>query len=375
MKIGIEAQRLFRSNKHGMEIVALEVIKQLQQIDNSNEYVVFAKEGEDMDCISETSNFDIETVKGFSYPDWEQISLPKAANEHDIDLLHCTANTAPLFCNKPLVITLHDIIYLENISFSGSAYQNFGNLYRRWVVPEVIQKCNAIITVSEYEKNKIVEALQLPEEKIHVVYNAANKVFRVYDDQELLNNIRATYKLPKDFILFFGNTAPKKNTAGVLQAYAQLCKTTANPMPLVITDCKAEYIARLLKDVDAEHLMEHIILPGYVPFDDMPYLYNLATLFLYPSLRESFGMPILESMQCGTPVITSTTSAMPEVAGPNAMMIDPYAPDELALAIDRILSDSELYQQKVNYGFEQAAKFSWKNAARQVLNTYHHALN
>jgi glycosyltransferase involved in cell wall biosynthesis len=375
MKIGIEAQRLFRSNKHGMEIVALEVIKQLQQIDNENDYIVFAKEDEDMNCISETPNFDIETIKGFSYPDWEQISLPRAAKEHDVDLLHCTANTAPLFCNKPLVITLHDIIYLENISFSGSAYQNFGNLYRRWVVPEVIQKCDAIITVSEYEKKRIIEALQIPEDKVHVIYNAANSVFKVYQDRLMLTKIRERYHLPEDFILFFGNTAPKKNTKGVIEAYTRYHQENSDTLPLVITDCKEEYIGQYLQELDASHLMEHIILPGYIPFDDMPYLYNLATLFLYPSLRESFGMPILESMQCGTPVITSTTSAMPEVAGPGAMLVDPHAPEQLSLAIKDLLTDQALYEEKIRYGFEQSSKFNWENAAQQVLNTYKQVLN
>jgi glycosyltransferase involved in cell wall biosynthesis len=375
MKIGIEAQRLFRSNKHGMEIVALEVIKQLQQIDNENDYIVFAKEDEDMNCISETPNFDIETIKGFSYPDWEQISLPRAAKEHDVDLLHCTANTAPLFCNKPLVITLHDIIYLENISFSGSAYQNFGNLYRRWVVPEVIQKCDAIITVSEYEKKRIIEALQIPEDKVHVIYNAANSVFKVYQDRLMLTKIRERYHLPEDFILFFGNTAPKKNTKGVIEAYTRYHQENSDTLPLVITDCKEEYIGQYLQELNASHLMEHIILPGYIPFDDMPYLYNLATLFLYPSLRESFGMPILESMQCGTPVITSTTSAMPEVAGPGAMLVDPHAPEQLSLAIKDLLTDQALYEEKIRYGFEQSSKFNWENAAQQVLNTYKQVLN
>ncbi len=375
MKIGIEAQRLFRNNKHGMEIVALEVIKQLQQIDNENKYVVFAKEDQDMGCITETDNFKIAPLNSFAYPDWEQIALPFAVNKHEVDLLHCTANTAPLFCNKPLVLTLHDIIYLENLSFSGSAYQNFGNLYRRWVVPGVIHKCDAIITVSEFEKENITEALKIPAEKVHVVYNAANPVFRVYEDRNLLNNIADKYALPKEFILFFGNTAPKKNTQRVLQAYAQYAKRVIDPIPLVVTDCDKPYITRLLEEANAVDLLSRIILPGYVSFEDMPYLYNLATLFLYPSLRESFGMPILESMQCGTPVITSSTSAMPEIAGEDAMLVDPYHPEQIANAIDKLLSDNNLYKSKVKHGFEQAARFSWKNAAQQVLDIYQQVMN
>src|SRR5579864_898309 len=143
MRIGIEAQRIFRPKKHGMEVVAMELIRQLQQQDTTNEYVIFAKNDTDRECILPTKNFTIQTPPGKTYIDWEQLQLPRAVEKANLDILHCTCNTAPLFPGAPLLLTLHDIIYLEKTDFNGTAYQNFGNLYRRWDVPRIVKKCLA----------------------------------------------------------------------------------------------------------------------------------------------------------------------------------------------------------------------------------------
>ena len=150
MRIGIEAQRLFRERKHGMEVVALETIRELQKLTHSHEIVVFVKEDNHV-CITSNDTMEVVQLPSSPYPVWEQLSLRKALNKHKVDLIHCTANTAPLFLKKNLILTLHDIIYLESVSFSGSAYQNFGNLYRRFIVPKIVDQCSFIITVSNYE--------------------------------------------------------------------------------------------------------------------------------------------------------------------------------------------------------------------------------
>ena len=158
MIIGIEAQRIFRTKKHGMDMVALELIRNLQRIDQKNEYVIFVKPDEDRQVIKESANFRIVELGGGPYPIWEQIALPRAAKKMGCDILHCTSNTAPVFSRVPLVITLHDIIYLESISLlkkGGTWYQKLGNMYRRWVVPPVVKKAKKVITVSHFEKDRI----------------------------------------------------------------------------------------------------------------------------------------------------------------------------------------------------------------------------
>src|SRR6476659_10166907 len=157
MRIGIEVQRIFRRKKHGMEVVGIELIREIQRLDTENEYILFARKDDDRDCIQATPNFHIQTRRSLSYADWEQVVLANAVKKAKLDLLHCTCNTGPIICPAPLVLTLHDIIYLENLNFKGTSYQNFGNLYRRFVVPRIVNKSDLIITVSGFEKNVIVE--------------------------------------------------------------------------------------------------------------------------------------------------------------------------------------------------------------------------
>ena len=170
MKIAIEAQRIFRTNKHGMDFVALESIRELQKIDHENEYFIFVTPGEDR-CLEESENVHIIELKCPTYPLWEQVALPHAVKKVMPDLLHCTSNTAPLQCSVPLILTLHDIIYLEKRhSSSFTWYQEMGWFYRRMVVPRVLANCEKIITVSQFERKRILDVLHLPEEQLVAVY-------------------------------------------------------------------------------------------------------------------------------------------------------------------------------------------------------------
>lgn len=159
MKIGIEAQRIFRPRKHGMDVVAIELIKNLKELDKENEYLIFGRNGVN-DIFSEMPNFQIHTFPALTYADWEQFHLVKKIKKLQPDILHCTANTAPLYLPIPLIVTIHDIIYLEKVDFKGTAYQNFGNLYRRFIVPKIAEKAELILTVSEFEKQNIIEKIK-----------------------------------------------------------------------------------------------------------------------------------------------------------------------------------------------------------------------
>ncbi|MGB5929631.1 MAG: glycosyltransferase family 1 protein [Cyclobacteriaceae bacterium] len=370
MRIGIEAQRLFRKKKHGMEVVALEVIRHLQEIDHENEYFVFVKDDEDSDCLNKTANFEIVTLPAASYPVWEQVHLPKAAKKYNLDVLHCTCNTAPLLTSIPMVLTLHDIIYLESVRFKGTAYQNFGNLYRRYLVTKIVGKCEKVLTVSHFEKEKIVDRLGLNPNKVQVVYNAINRNFRKVEDEAALIRIREEYALPTDFILLFGNTAPKKNTIGALKAYVSYCEAVSDPLPMVITDIDPQFIEKLLQELKATHLRKNLHLKDYIAFDQLPIVYSMASFFLYPSLRESFGMPILEAMACGTPVITSDTSSMPEVSGGAALLSDPFEPASITEQMVKLHDDEKLRSDLRSKGLARASEFNWSNTAAEVLSVF-----
>jgi glycosyltransferase involved in cell wall biosynthesis len=375
MKIGIEGQRLFRKKKHGMDMVALELIKNLQEIDKENEYVVFVKPDEDSEALQETDNFKIVELDGGSYPMWEQSALPKAAAKEGCDLLHCTSNTAPVKSKVPVMITLHDIIYLESISIfkkSGTWYQKLGNMYRRWVVPKVVKKSKKIITVSKFERERIRKFFNFREDdqRLVAVYNGVSRHFNPVTDEAIRKEVRKKYDLPENYLFFLGNTDPKKNTEGVLKAYANYVEQADDPAMLVMLDYEEWALNKVLADIGKKDIRKHIYLPGYIVNTDLPAIYSMATVFLYPSLRESFGIPMLEAMGCGTPVITSNTSSMPEVSGGKAKIIDPYQPQQITEAIFELMNDPELRQKLVEDGLKQAAKFTWKNMAIDVKAIY-----
>lgn len=371
MKIAIEAQRIFRKEKHGMDYVALETIRELQKIDTQNEYFILVSPGEDV-CLQESANMHIVIVRCPSYPLWEQIGLPLALKKIKPDLLHCTSNTAPLFCNIPLVLTLHDIIFLENKRGKNqSLYQNLGRCYRRMVVPRILPKCKKIITVSHFECEHISEFLHLEKETLAAVYNGYSAHFRPIENTY---NTTSKYLDSRQYLFFLGNTDPKKNTAKVLQAYAIYLEKSRHPLPLLIADLKETVIDEYLQELKLTSIKKMLYYPGYIPNNELPAIYSGASVFIYTSLRESFGIPILESMACGTPVVTSRTSAMPEIAGTDGILVNPYKAEEIADAILRLEEDPEYYKAQVHYGLERVKQFSWENTAKGVLKIYKETL-
>jgi glycosyltransferase involved in cell wall biosynthesis len=376
MKIGIEAQRIFRKKKHGMDMVALELVRNLQSIDTENEYLIFVKPDVDDTVIKETANFKIVKLDGGFYPLWEQIALPRAAKKAGCQILHCTSNTAPIFTSIPLVVTLHDIIYMESsylkiLRGTGTLYQKFGNAYRKLFVPMIVKKSKKIITVSHFEKNRIGQFFGMGNDpRLEAVYNGVSEHFKVVTDQDELQRVKEKYHLPERYFFFLGNTDPKKNTKGALKAFSDFLKQTGEDIKLVMLDYDRSELDKLLDDIGNADLINKIVLTGYVVNTDLPAIYCQCELFLYPSLRESFGIPMLEAMGCGVPVITSNTSSMPEVAGDAALIIDPYKPEEITAAMIRIISDKKLKTDLIDKGLAQAAKFSWKAMAEHVLAIY-----
>ena len=367
MRIGIEAQRIFRKNKHGMDYVVLQEIKELQKIDIRNEYFVFVAPGEDH-CLTDSHNFHIMEIGGNIYPIWEQSTLPKAAKELNLDILHCTSNTAPINCNIPLILTLHDIIFFEPRDKTNlSIYQNLGWLYRRIVVKRILKKCQRIITVSEFELNNIISKLNIPRKKMAMIYNGYTEWFRPLQDSDLTFR---KYIDESGYFFFLGNTDPKKNTERTLLAYSKYLEKSDIKRKLLMADLDKPYLNEILLKYNIGHIRKDIIIPGYIVNSDLPNIYNNAFAFLYPSLRESFGIPLLEAMACGTPVITSNTSSMPEIGGPYAILINPESSDEIAEMMLKLETDDDFYRKQEEVGLQRAKLFSWRYTAEHLLELY-----
>lgn len=367
MRIGIEAQRIFRKNKHGMDFVVLQEIKELQKMDTPHEYFVFVKPGVDR-CIESSEHVHIIEVNCPSYPLWEQWALPRAARKAGVDILHCTSNTAPIWCDIPLVLTLHDIIFLEpRDKKNKSLYQNLGYFYRRWNVPRILKKCRRIITVSDFELGNIKQKLQLPDSQLKMIYNGYNEWFRPLESDKQQYR---KYIADAGYFFFLGNTDPKKNTERTLVAYAKYLELSEVKRPLLMADLDQEYLNGIIERNGIEAIRDHIVIPGYIINSDLPYIYNNAFAFLYTSLRESFGIPLLEAMACGTPVITSNKSSMPEIAGHDAILINPESSDEIALKMLQLERDTDFYQRQKAVGLERAKLFSWRKTTENLLRLY-----
>ena len=376
MKIGIEVQRLFRKKKYGIETSSLELIKKFQELNPQYEFVVFVKDDVDRNCFSPSTNFKIRAVAGKFFADFEQVFLPIAAKHERIDLLHCTGNTTPYFSPVPIVQTLHDIIFMDPIPRNDSWYQRLGNQYRRKFVPLVSSRSSAIITVSNYEKERIISRLGVDEKKIEVIYNGINeKHYRLYNDPKTVERVRQHYHLPKNFILFLGNPSGRKNPMGVIEAYVMYASKAEHPLPLVTPGLPHKFIVHALKKLNANFDPERFITPGYIRDEDLPYIYSLSELFLFPSLSEGFGLPVIEAMACGTPVITSKISCMPEIAGDAALLVDPLSAPSIAEGLLKFLGDNDYRNEKIQDGLINARRFSWTKTAERVLGVYERVLH
>ncbi len=372
MKIAIEAQRLFRPHKHGIDVVAYELLRRLPLQRDEHEYHVLVKDGKDK-CIGQTGSRTVHETHDAPYAVWEQALLPNYCNLIKADVLHCTANTAPLQLKQPLILTLHDVIFLEKSCVNANWYQRLGNTYRSTIVPSIAKKATHIITVSEFQKNMIAERLSIPIEKISVIHNGVDdRFFTVYEENEIASTLEK-YSIEPGYIFFMANTDPRKNTSGVLKAYAMLVSKFPSSPRLVIKGLTKEQLQQILRQEGLQALHTCIDVIGYVEYEDLPIIYQGASMLWFPSFREGFGLPIIEAMAGGVPVVTSYTSCMPEIAGDAALYINPDYPQTITHAATRILDDKLIALQLSEKGKERARLFTWENAAKLLVNIYNEA--
>ena len=265
----------------------------------------------------------------------------------------------------PTILTIHDLSFLRQPEF-------FSWRRRFWHaslhLPRLINKVDRIVAISENTKRDLIELMAVPEKKITVIYSAANPAFRpIMSDDQRLTNCRQQYNLPKRFILSIATCEPRKNLVNIIRAYDNLrqrCPSLAD-CSLVIAGGQGwkQGAARIAWRQAANR--QDIYWLGYLPADDLPIVYNLASLIVYPSFYEGFGLPVLEAMACGRPVITAATTALPEVAGTAALLIDPADSQALSRAMEQILTNRQLAEQLAQAGRQQASQFSWSKTAEE----------
>ncbi|MEW6231871.1 MAG: glycosyltransferase family 1 protein [Chloroflexota bacterium] len=282
-----------------------------------------------------------------------------------VDLLHSTDHLLPPLRRVRTVFTVHDLVFL----FFPEYHLPLNRWYLTLMMPRFIRRADAVITVSECSRRDLVRLYRLDQARIHVIYEGIDDHFRPVEDREVLAAVRRQYGLPDGFILYVGTIEPRKNLTTLLKAY-QTLKGQGLESKLVIVGKKGWLYQDFFRRLRELGLEGQVIFPGYVPDDDLPAIYSAAQVFAFPSLYEGFGLPPLEAMACGAPVVCSNTSSLPEVVGDAAILVNPRDVGEIVAAIERVIADSTLRDAMRAKGIAQAAKFSWERAARETLEVY-----
>lgn len=293
-------------------------------------------------------------------------AVPRSLGRNRVDLFHGLSHQCPRRSKDyRTVVTFHDVF---SRSFPDAHPPNVRRYYDAWHV-RAAERAEAIVAVSESTKRDLIEYLGVPEERIEVVYEAAGEHFRPAPDEATANAVRKRYGLGRPFVLANGTTSRRKSPDTLLEAFASLSRG-APAVDLVLFGGGEPLRARYLPMIQRLGVEASVRILGPIPVADLPVLYALAEVFVYPSLYEGFGLPVLEAMQCGTPVVSGGGSAMSEIGGDAAVLVDPRSPLDLSRAILRLLDDEELRLDLRRRGLERASHFSWKKAASQTHAVY-----
>ena len=299
----------------------------------------------------------------------EQLELPRILRRHKVDLLHSPHFVLPLLGSPISIATIHDVIYL---ACKQDLPSWTGRMYYRGMMSATARKADRIITVSEFSKVDILRFLKVDPARIEVVYSGVSPAFQPVTDTSRIEEVGRRFSISREFILYAGIYKPRKNHAGLLQAMQKLIAAGVSAQ-LVIAGVAGSGEAELKKLAAELKIVDRVIFTGFISDPDLAALYSAARVYACPSFYEGFGFTLLEAMACGTPVVSSPATSLPEVAGEAALYADPGNPDEFAHALARVFSDAGLRARLVAAGYQNCQRFSWQNAAARTLALYESA--
>jgi glycosyltransferase involved in cell wall biosynthesis len=369
VRIAIDARKL---RDYGIGTYVRNLLRHLARIDQSTEFVVLCRQADAGTVAGLGANFRPVPETSRPYSIREQLSIPMDLRRERADLFHAPHYVLPPLTPCPSVVTIHDCIHLR---FPQYLPNRVAYAYARASLWVATHRSHRVLTVSEASKRDILRYFRVPEKKIDVIYNAIDERFGQPPAAEEIERVRERYQLDGPFILYAGNIKPHKNLERLIEAFHTLRRGGGfdNVRLLIIGDEISKY-ATLRRAVHRNKLHKYVRFFGFVPDETLASLYRLASVFVFPSLYEGFGLPPLEAMASGTPVITSNVSSLPEVVGDAALLIDPYEPDEIADAMRRVLTDATLRDQMRERGLARAREFSWDRSVRRVREIYDEVL-
>jgi len=391
MLIGIDASRANKKNKTGTEWYAYNVIQELKKLISSRDQVIlYSKEELEGDLAILPANFRSKVLRWPPKFLWTQFRLSWEVFWHKPDVLFIPAHTIPIVCPKKTITTLHDVgfenfqnLYSNNpigpnnkiirwvyglffrlLTFGK--YKNNELDYHRWSARLAVKKAAKIITISDFSISQIHKYFPESKGKVYNVHNAYNKNYKPISEQQAIEKIKNKYNITSNYFFYIGRLEQKKNTPNLVRAFNIFKKTDSHDYQLVLAGPDGYGIEEINNIINTSNLSDQVIRLGWIANENLPYLMNGAKAFVFPSAYEGFGIPIIEAMACGTPVITSNFGAMKEVAGNAALLVDSNNPNDIAAAMHKLVDDDTLREQKIGQGFERIKDFSWSKTASYI---------
>src|SRR3989338_8053121 len=367
----IDISSVFHS-KAGVSCYTRNLLNELNILSGQGQFLIF-KISEERNAINKINKKPgiSRFFRAVKHTLWEQLYLPFLLFARGASVFHSPAFVCPIIKTCPTIVTIHDMAYFLYPDKFVCTYR----FYLKFWIPLSVRTADKIITDSACSKKDIVRLLKIPESKVEVVYLGKDAKFRPITDTALLEDYKRANELPDNFMLYVGTLEPRKNITGLFKAYRIFKNKRLNlEYNLIIAGEKGWMWAEIFNMVEELGLKDSTKFLCYISDNDLPLLYNSARLFVYPSLYEGFGLPPLEAMACGIPVITSNNSSLPEIVSGAGIMVDPYDSDALAQAMSEVLTNKRQYETMVENGLKKAKEFSWKNTADKTIGIYQELL-
>ena len=368
MRIAIDARKL---RDYGIGTYVRNLLRHLARIDKTTEYVLLCRPADAEMGRRLGDNFRTVPERAGPYTMREQISVPFDLRREGIDLFHAPHYVLPPLTPCKAVVTIHDCIHLR---FPQYLPNRLAYGYARASLWVATHRASRVLTVSEASKRDILRYFNVPESKIDVIYNAIDEEFGARPDDDEIGRVRERYQLNDPFVLYAGNIKPHKNLERLIEAFYTLRRNGFEHVKLLIIGDEISKYPTLRRAVHRHKLHQHVRFLGFVSDKTLACLYRMAAVFVFPSLYEGFGLPPLEAMASGTPVITSNQSSLPEIMGDAALFVDPYETDAIFEAMRRVLTEPALARSLSERGLVRVGEFSWDRSVRRVREIYDEVL-
>jgi glycosyltransferase involved in cell wall biosynthesis len=365
MKIAIDARKW---RDYGIGTYVRNLVRHLAHLDRETTYFLFCSRADEPTLRDLAANFVPVVEESGGYSVREHLSIPGKLERLGVQLFHAPHYVLPVLCRKRAVVTIHDCIHLL---FPQYLPNRMAWHYARLMMGNAVRRSDLVLTVSEASRNDILRFYpEADPERLQVVPNAIDETLLADPGAEEMARVRERYQIRRRFILYAGNVKPHKNLARLISAFALLKQRGHEDLKLLFIGDDASKYPALRRLVEGARLRQDVRFFGFVPDRTLAALYRMAAVFAFPSLYEGFGLPPLEAMACGTPVVTSRLSSLPEVVGDAAVLVDPYSPEDIARGLEAVLDDPALAADLVARGLERARLFSWERSVRAIHASY-----